>query len=246
MRGLHKSSAKKESRSVFKISPMLFFDLETAPAKSSIEKLDDRSIDLFDRKIRNKFYPDLDRSEAWKSAGLYPEFGRIVCATFGFVHQDKDGVYFWMKSFCGKNEKEMLEEIAKTLKPGTTLCGHNSKEFDIPFLCKRMIIRGVQLPQPLMLHGKKPWEVPHKDTMEMWKFGGRSYTSLDVLSLALGIQSPKQDMDGSMVGEYFYNGGRIGEIATYCSRDVLTTANCYFKMTGSPIIHRDTHEIVTP
>jgi DNA polymerase elongation subunit (family B) len=221
---------------------MIFFDLETAPFRSDINKLDDRVIALYDKKVRARHFLEETLEKAYESAGLYPEFGRIVCATFGFAHADDKGPYFRMRSFCGRDEKAILQAIADTFPPDTVLCGHNSKSFDIPYLCKRMLALGVPLPSYLKLHGKKPWEVKHEDTMEIWKFGGRDYTSLDVLSMCLGIPSPKSDMDGSQVGKAFYE-GRIGEIATYCSRDVLTTANCYFKMMGKSLIERDTHEI---
>lgn len=223
---------------------MIFFDLETAPYRSDINKLDDRVIDLYDKKVRQRHFPEETLEVAYKSAGLYPEFGRIVCATFGQAHADKDGPVFYMKSFCGRDEKAMLEAISGAFPSDTVLCGHNIKSFDIPYLCKRMLILGVPLPPYLQLHGKKPWEIKHEDTMEMWKFGGRDYVSLDVLSMALGIPSPKSEMDGSQVGEAFHERGEIGKIATYCSRDVLTTANCYFKMTGKPMFERDVHNIV--
>lgn len=217
--------------------PTVFIDIETAPMRSSFDKLDDRHRDLWEKKVHSRNWPEEFPENTWKNAGLYPEFGRVVCVTLGAVANGR----FVMKSFVGRDEEKILKNVALT--KSNVFCGHNIKSFDIPFLCKRFIINKLPLPSSLQLWGKKPWEINHIDTMEMWKFCGKDYTSLDVLSMSLGIPSPKDAMDGSQVGEAFY-GEKFQEIATYCGKDVHVTAKCYFTMKGEPCPETATNEIL--
>jgi len=217
--------------------PIVFMDIETAPMRSSFDKLDDRHQHLWTEKVHKKNWPEEKPEATWRNAGLHPEFGRIVCVTLGAVSGEK----FIMKSFSGRNEEGILKSVALT--KSSVFCGHNIKSFDIPFLCKRFIINKLPLPSSLQLWDKKPWEIHHIDTMDMWKFGGKDYVSLDVLSMSLGIPSPKDNMDGSQVGQAFYD-GKFTEIATYCGKDVFVTAKCYLTMKGLDIPIAESNEII--
>jgi DNA polymerase elongation subunit (family B) len=167
-----------------------------------------------------------------------------VCISVGFIFSKTDNYYIKIKSFYGDNENKILEDFGELLnskfsKPEQfKICGHNIKEFDIPFLSRRMLINAVKLPEILNIAGKKPWEIMHLlDTMEMWKFGDyKNYTSLALLATILGIKSPKDDIDGSMVGKVYYEEHDIERIVTYCEKDVKTVAQIYLKMNYLPLI----------
>ncbi len=155
-----------------------------------------------------------------------------------------------IKSYYGNDEKFLLQEFADVLvkwwnSPDKSLCAHNGKEFDYPYLCRRMIINGVQVPEVLKLHGKKPWEVKHlMDTMELWKFGDyKSYTSLKLLAHVLGVPSPKDDIDGSMVNQVYWKDKNLERIATYCQKDVITLTQILLRMHCEPLISEHNIEI---
>lgn len=172
-------------------------------------------------------------------AGIFSEFAKVVCISFGNITQ-QDGRYnMRLKSIAYVDEKKMLNDFCEMLGrfarryPDMRFCGHNIKEFDIPFICRRMIINGIGLPNCLQLSGKKPWEVTHLDTMEMWKFGdNKHYTSLSLLAQVLGIPTPKDDMDGSMVSTVFWQNHDLPRISAYCQRDVFTTAKVFLRLKG--------------
>jgi len=180
-------------------------------------------------------------------AGIYAEFGRIVCISTGAL---RNGT-LWIKSFYGDDEKTLLKEFAMMLEKSTDkkfmyLCAHNGKEFDYPYIARRMIINGLNIPQILDNAGKKPWEVKLLDTMELWKFGDfKSYTSLDLLSSILGIPSPKDDIDGSMVAGVYWKEHDLKRIVTYCEKDVLTVAQIIMKFMNLPLINSEKIESVT-
>jgi uncharacterized protein YprB with RNaseH-like and TPR domain len=144
-------------------------------------------------------------------------------------------------SFYGKDEKQILEELSVPLsRHQYLLCAHNGKEFDFPFLARRYVINGLELPSPLNIQGKKPWEIQHLDTMELWKFGDyKHFTSLKLLSKCLGIPSPKEDIDGSQVGEVFWKDDDLERIARYCERDTVTVAQVLLRMSRRPILEED-------
>jgi DNA polymerase elongation subunit (family B) len=121
--------------------------------------------------------------------------------------------------------------------PKTKLCAHNGKEFDFPYLSRRMLVNSITLPSLLHLSGAKKWEVPHLDTMEMWKFGDyKHYTSLDLLLALFNIPSSKSEMDGSKVNGVYYQEKDLKKIATYCVSDVVAIAQLYLKMKNLPLI----------
>jgi 3'-5' exonuclease len=182
-------------------------------------------------------------------AGIFAEFSKIVCISFGFITPEGG---LRIKSIYGDEEKEVLEKFAHLLKThypdtnGYYLCGHNIKEFDIPFICRRMVKHGIYMPNMLDIAGKKPWQTEHLiDTMDLWRFGDiKSYTSLELLAATLGIATPKDDIDGSMVGKTYWQENDLPRIVTYCQKDVVTVARVMMKFTGQADIDDDKIEIV--
>ena len=217
-----------------KIENVLFLDIETVPAFSTYSELPDAFKLLWDKKaLQIKREEDQTPENLYGRAGIYAEFGRIVCISAGFVFFQKKSPCFRLKSFYNKSEKDLLLEFATLLnrfggKKGAMLCAHNGKEFDFPYIARRMLVNGVRLPALLDVAGKKPWEVSFLDTMELWKFGDyKHYTSLNLLSILFGIPTPKDDIDGSMVADVYYKTGDIERIARYCEKDVITIAQLF-------------------
>ncbi len=217
------------------INAMLFVDIETVPLKDSLLKLPKQLQESWINKATKK---EKDPSKSYlEEAGLYAEFAKVCCISIGFFHTDKKGNdagirKFKVKSIYGSSEKAILAEFAGVLKASRlSLCGHNVKGFDFPFLSKRYVINQVEMPASLITWGKKPWELEHfVDTMELWKFGSfTGNTSLDALCGALDVQTPKGDMDGSKVRDRFFK-GQWKHITDYCEKDVVATARCLQKM----------------
>jgi uncharacterized protein YprB with RNaseH-like and TPR domain len=179
-------------------------------------------------------------------AGIYAEFGKIICISIGLLVVDNNAYSIRLKSFAGDDERLLLEEFTALLSSrfdnpnSTVLCGHNIKEFDIPYICRRMLVHNIAFPNILQLSGKKPWEIKHlTDTMEMWRFGDiKNFTSLDLLAAVLEVPSPKDDIDGSMVSEVYWKEKDLDRIIVYCEKDVVTVANVYLRMNGKPLISK--------
>ncbi|GHV46540.1 3'-5' exonuclease [Bacteroidia bacterium] len=185
-----------------------------------------------------------------ESAGIYSEFGKIVCISVGFIFEKDKKTAFRVRSFADKDEKRILTDFKNLLQnfcktTAHTLCGHNIKEFDVPYICRRMIINSIALPKILQIAGKKPWELPFWDTLDMWKFGDlKNYTSLKLLTAVLGIPTPKDDIDGSMVASVFYRENDLQRIATYCQKDVVATAQVFLRLNGFETLENDNIEFV--
>lgn len=215
-----------------KLDNILFLDIETAPVVYKYADLNPVTKELWDKKWA--YNPDNKPNELYNKAGVYAEFSKVICIGLGYYHNNK----FRVKCIAGDNEKKLLEEFAELVKTHFNkadhfLCAHNGKEFDYPFLSRRMIINGVNFPRNFQLQGMKPWDVKHLDTMEMWRFGDiKNFTSLNLLANVLGIPSPKDDMDGSQVSKVYYEEKNIGKIKEYCMKDVITLARIYIKYTG--------------
>ena len=178
-------------------------------------------------------------AEIYGRAGIYAEFGRIVCISAGCIVADGGQRKWWVKSFASHDERALLQDFAQMLnrfcktKARARLCGHNAKEFDFPYIIRRMIIGGLPLPPVLQVFGQKPWETPFLDTMELWKFGDyKQFSSLALLAHVLGIPTPKDDIDGSQVAGVYYGDGDLPRIACYCEKDVITTARIFLKLKG--------------
>jgi predicted PolB exonuclease-like 3'-5' exonuclease len=225
---------------------ILFLDIETIPQHPSFESCSEEMKKLWSRKAVNlKHEPEETVEDLYKRAGIYAEFGKIICVSTGFIHESNGQETLRIKSFYGHEENLMLMEFADLLRKSfsnsdSRLCAHNGKEFDFPFLGRRMIINQIPLPTILDVAGKKPWEVNFLDTMEMWKFGDfKSYTPLNLLTHVLGIPSPKDDIDGSQVWSVYWQENDLDRIVRYCEKDVEALANVYRRMKGLPVIPKE-------
>ena len=234
-----------------KVEDILFLDIETVPETSSYELLSPAMRNLWDKKSKQFRTPDQKAEDVYERAGIYSEFGRIICISVGLI-RGKNPFVFRLKSFFGKEEKSLLTEFSGMLTKfsGTNkeaiLCAHNGKEFDFPYIARRMIINGLIIPEILDNAGKKPWEIKLLDTMDLWKFGDyKNYTSLDLLTSVLGIPTPKDDIDGSMVAGIFYNEDNIQRIVHYCEKDVLAIARVLLRFKNLPGIDEDKIESAT-
>lgn len=220
---------------------ILFLDIETVPQSEFFNDLPEDAQQLFADKTQYQRKDDLTPEEFYNRAGIWAEFGKIICISVGYFTIKNAERQFRTKSIIGE-EKQLLEEFNDLVKthfsnPAFVFCGHNIKEFDIPYMCRRMLINGINIPEKLQLFGRKPWEIPHLDTLELWKFGDyKHYTSLKLLTHVLNIPSPKEDIDGSEVRNVYYNEKNIERIAKYCERDVVAVAQIFLRMRNEPIL----------
>ena len=234
-----------------RIEDVLFLDIETVPAVSSFELLEPLMQTLWDKKSKQFRTPDQTAADVYERAGIYSEFGKIICISVGLI-KEKNPFSFRLKSFYGDEEKLLLSDFSAMLSKfsknakDALLCAHNGKEFDYPYIARRMIINGLIIPDILDNAGKKPWEVKLLDTMDLWKFGDyKNYTSLDLLTSILGIPTPKDDIDGSMVAGIYYEEKDIERIVRYCEKDVLAIAQVLLRFMNLPEISDDKIESVT-
>ncbi|HEU4717763.1 MAG TPA: 3'-5' exonuclease [Bacteroidia bacterium] len=226
---------------------ILFLDIETVPAYASYDLLPEQWKKLWDLKAALLKKSEDDTPETlYNRAGIYAEFGKIICISVGFLKHAGGAEQFRIKSFAGDDEKKLLGEFAELLRrhfnrPDHRLCAHNGKEFDFPWIARRMVVQGIQLPALLDTAGKKPWETTHLDTMEMWKFGDfKSHTSLNLLANLFGIPTPKDDIDGSMVHVVYYRDKDLARIVKYCQKDVLTVVQLLRKYRGEELLADET------
>lgn len=235
----------------FPVSNILFLDIETAPQYPDYNDMPEEWKQLWDTKSASllKYHEGQTHESLYPRAGIYAEFGKIICISCG-VLQGADGhKKIVLKSFYGDDEKLLLHQFSEMLNKWSAgeqkfLCAHNGKEFDFPYLCRRMIINNLPIPSLLNIAGKKPWEVTHLDTLELWKFGDfKSFTSLNLLAHTLGIPTPKDDIDGSMVWAVYWKEKNLERIVTYCQKDVVTVAQIYLRMNGEPLIKQENIEI---
>jgi uncharacterized protein YprB with RNaseH-like and TPR domain len=233
------------------LSNILFIDIETVAQHPSHDLLTEDWKALWQKKaeiiLRNN---TVDSPESiYERAGIYAEFGKVICISCGLLQSNGSGKKLVLKSFSGDDEKAVLLGFSDMLarwSPGQQkyFCAHNGKEFDFPYLCRRMVINCLPLPPMLNIAGKKPWEVPHIDTLEMWKFGDyKSFTSLNLLAGVLGIKTPKDDIDGSMVGEVYWKERNLSRIVHYCQKDVITVAQVYLRLLGETCVETENIEI---
>jgi len=233
------------------IHNILFLDVETVPQYADYNSLPKDWKELWDTKsvALLKYHEEETTETIYHRAGIYAEFGKIICISCGFLQGSGKEKKIILKSFYNDNEKILLLEFGDMLKKWSTgelkfLCAHNGKEFDFPYMCRRLIINNLAIPHILNISGKKPWEVNHLDTLELWKFGDfKSYTSLNLLAHTLGIPTPKDDIDGSKVWSVYWNDKNIKRIVTYCQKDVITVAQIFLKLQGEALIKQDNIEI---
>ena len=221
---------------------ILFLDIETVPEYASWSTVSEKTKTLFEHKTAYQRKEDDTLESFYNRAGIWAEFGKIICISVGFFTSEENKRQFRVKSFFGDDEKLLLEEFKDLLSnhfnlKQHVLCAHNGKEFDFPFIARRMIINRIDLPKKLNLFGKKPWEVPHIDTMELWKFGDyKHYSSLKLLTSILDIPSPKDDIDGSEVGKVYYQEKNLGRIVQYCEKDTIAIAQLVLRFNNEDLL----------
>ena len=223
---------------------ILFLDIETVPQHPNFNDLDDTAKVLYEQKTRYQRKEDFSPDEFYDRAGIWAEFGKIVCISVGFFKITGDIRNFRVTSFHG-DEIKILKDFTSLLethfnRPHHVLCAHNGKEFDFPYIARRMIINSIDIPFKLNLFGKKPWEVQHLDTLELWKFGDyKTFTSLKLMAHVLGIPSPKDDIDGSEVRNVYYEENDIDRIIIYCEKDTITVAQIVLRLRNEEILNED-------
>jgi len=219
-----------------KLSNILFLDVETAPIVYEYKNLDPEMKKLWDHKFR--FQTTETAETHYKKAGIFAEYAKVICISVGFFNEKT----FRIKSFFGDDEKKLLKEFTELLnkhynRKDHLLCAHNGKEFDFPFLCRRLLLNSIKLPKTLNISGKKPWEINHLDTMELWKFGDfKNYTSLGLLAHIFQIPTPKDDIDGSDIARVYWEEKNMERIVAYCQKDVLTVARLLLRFMGESSI----------
>lgn len=220
------------------LKDLIFIDIETVSGTKEYTSLSPRLQDAWKKKstILDPENADYD-STYFDRAAIYAEFGKIIVIGIGFFHENENKeLVLRVKSIASNNEKQLLEDFCQLISKGfvlsnISLCAHNGKEFDFPYLCRRMLINNIVLPEYLSISGKKPWEIRHYDTMEMWKFGDRkSYTSLELLAATFDLKTSKESIDGSKVNTTYYNENRLDLISDYCQRDVAVLAQLFLKL----------------
>jgi DNA polymerase elongation subunit (family B) len=230
-----------------KIEDVLFLDIETVPQYPDFHQLDERTQNLWEHKSA-AFCKDAQTPESvYEKAGIYAEFGKIICISSGFAYYRPDGqMAFRLKSCYGDDECKLLNDFSDIIKRfgmqhfNMLLCAHNGKEFDFPYIARRMLINGLILPSALEVAGKKPWETPFIDTMELWRFGDyKNYTSLNLLTNVFNIPSPKDDIDGSQVAGVYWQDKDLPRIVRYCEKDVLAIAQLMLRYKGLKIISNE-------
>lgn len=242
------------------IATILFLDIECVSGKATYEELSDDFKYLWQLKAKTVLrkpepVTEEEAAESYKDkAAIFAEFGKIVCISVGIVVRDKNKkLSLRLKTFANDDEKVLLEEFSKLVEKyynnpsRSSFCGHNIKEFDIPYICRRLLVNYLPLPNALDISGKKPWETHHLiDTMELWKFGDRkNWTSLKLLAAVLGFPSPKDDIDGSEVGRVYWEEKDLKRIGIYCEKDVLATVQLYLRYYLTPILEEEQVTSVT-
>lgn len=223
------------------LEKVLFLDIETVPQYGNWEDLQESEQNLWDKKTKTQRKDDFTAEEFYtERGGIMAEFGKIICISVGILEKNEK---LMIKSFSGDDEKKLLVEFGEIFnRPkllDVILCAHNGKEFDFPWIARRFLINGMQPPKPFQMFGKKPWEIPHLDTMELWKFGDyKSYISLELLAHVFGIPTPKDDIDGSMVSSIYYIEKDLFRIVQYCEKDVLTLANVFRRMRQENLLEK--------
>ena len=235
----------------YPLQNILFLDIETVPQYPDFASVPEEWQQLWSKKsealLRNR---ENETAESlYPRAGIYAEFGKIICISCGILLGQGNERKLVLKSFAGDDEKELLVAFRDMLQKWSGsesryLCAHNGKEFDFPYICRRMLVNHIPIPAMLDIAGKKPWEVNHLDTMELWKYGDfKNYTSLNLLAYTLGVPTPKDDIDGSMVWEVYWKEKDLQRIAQYCQKDVLTVVQILLRMQGEPLLDEKNIEI---
>jgi uncharacterized protein YprB with RNaseH-like and TPR domain len=229
----------------YKLSNILFLDIETVPQEENWNSLSKTTQELFEQKTKYQRKDEFTAAQFYEKAGIWAEFGKIICISVGYFIEGKEKKQLRITSFFGDNEHQLLTDFKVLLdthfaNKANVLCAHNGKEFDFPFIARRMIVHQIELPEKLNLFGKKPWEVAHLDTLELWKFGDyKHYTSLSLLTSVLGISSPKDDINGSEVAHVYYKEKDLQRIVTYCEKDTIAVAQILLRFNNETLLKED-------
>lgn len=236
-----------------KLENLLLIDIETVPGQSSYDLLTEEWKVLWQEKTQRSL-PDFTSAAEFypQRAGVMAEFAKIICISIGYFTHHGDDLQVRLKSFYGHDEKKLLEDFISTLNKMESknnkwcFAGHNIKEFDIPFICRRLLVNGITIPVYLDFQNMKPWDTNTVDTFQYWRFGDfKNYTSLKLLAAALGVPSPKDDIDGSMVAEVYWKENNLERIVTYCQKDVITTGNIILRFKNMELINSNNVVIIT-
>ena len=226
----------------YNLNNILFLDIETVPEFENWKDISKETQELFDKKTHYQRKEEFTAAAFYDRAGIWAEFGKIICISVGYFIDKEAERQLRLTSFFGDDEHKILTDFKGLLdthftKKSHVLCAHNGKEFDFPFIARRMIVHQIELPNKLNLFGKKPWEVPHIDTLELWKFGDyKHYTSLKLLTSILGVPSPKDDIDGSEVANVYYKEKNIQRIVSYCEKDTIAVAQILLRFNNQELL----------
>ena len=229
----------------YKLNNILFLDIETVPENENWNQLSTEMQELFEKKTQYQRKEEFTAEAFYDRAGIWAEFGKIICISVGYFVEEAKHKKLRVTSFFGDDEHKLLTDFKVLLdthftKKSTVLCAHNGKEFDFPFMARRMIVHQIELPTQLNLFGKKPWEVPHLDTLELWKFGDyKHYTSLKLLTAILGVPSPKDDINGSEVAHVYYKKKDLQRIVTYCEKDTIAVAQILLRFNNEALLKEE-------
>jgi 3'-5' exonuclease len=227
-----------------RLENILLIDIETVSQYPSFTDMDDSWKELWQEKVQRTLPEGITAEDFYpQRAGVMAEFSKIVCISIGYFRKDGAALQLRIKSFYGDDEKKLLQDFLSVVHQleasnnNWSFTGHNIKEFDIPFICRRLLINSIMIPPFLDFQNMKPWETNMVDTFQYWRFGDfKQYTSLKLLAAALGVPSPKDDIDGSMVGEVYWKEKDIQRIVTYCQKDVVTTGNIIMRFKNLPLL----------
>ncbi len=230
---------------------IIIIDIETVSCFPSFGNMDETWQELWEEKVQRVVPEGVSSAEFYPMrAGVMAEFSKIVCISIGYFNRDQQ-LRMRIKSFYGDDERKILWDFLETMRKIESInnkwcfAGHNIKEFDIPFICRRLIINHFPIPAFLDFQNMKPWETNIVDTFQYWRFGDyKQFTSLKLLAAALGVPSPKDDIDGSMVGDVYWKDHDVKRIATYCQKDVITTGNIFLRFKNLPLLNPEDVDIV--
>ncbi|MBL1231970.1 MAG: 3'-5' exonuclease [Flavobacteriales bacterium] len=227
-----------------RLEKILFLDIETVAQQPNFNSVDERLRKFWEQKAKYIAADEIPE-EAYSRAGIYAEFGKIVCISVGFITYEGSEKNLRLKSFYGDDEKMLLEEFFDLLnnyfnQADHLLCAHNGKEFDFPYIARRALVNGLNIPSILDLAGKKPWEVAHLDTLQLWKFGDyKNYTSLGLLTAIFNIPTPKDDIDGSMVNQVYWEDKDVERIKIYCEKDVVALTQLFLRYRNEDLVKEE-------
>ncbi|MBK6634000.1 MAG: ribonuclease H-like domain-containing protein [Chitinophagaceae bacterium] len=235
-----------------RIENLLLIDIETVSEYATFNELNKDWKQLWEEKVQRNLPEDTTAADFYpQRAGVMAEFAKVICISVGYFKREGKELKLRVKSFYGDDEKMLLQDFMAALQKMEinnnkwSFTGHNIKEFDIPFICRRLLINALTIPPFLDFQNMKPWETNMVDTFQYWRFGDyKHYTSLKLLAAALHVPSPKDDIDGSMVGDVYWKENDLERIVTYCQKDVVTTGNIVLRFKNLPLLPEEAVEIV--